>query len=135
MLKQLLTGGSILALLLAGGFSAQAKPTEPVLQAQLETPGGPGGPTSPEVQDSSTTTPGQSSTDETSPLGGDDTQVTPAPGTTTTPQPDTSITTPGTRDADTALCRSFPIGSPTGGGTRQRLQAMQQCDFTYPRNF
>ncbi len=122
MLKQLLTGGSVLALLLAGGFSAQAKPTEPVLQSQFQAPSG------------GQTTPGQT----TDGLGGGTpggTEITPAPGTTTTPQPDTLTPRPGARDADTALCRSFPIGSPTGGGTRQRLQARQQCDFTYPRNF
>ena len=35
MLKQLLTGGSVLALLLTGGFSAQAKQQEPILQSQV----------------------------------------------------------------------------------------------------
>lgn len=36
MLKQLLTGGSILALLLAGSFNAQAKTQEPMLQSQVQ---------------------------------------------------------------------------------------------------
>lgn len=103
MLKQLLTGGSIFALLLASSFSAQAKPTELMLQSQLQTPGS--------------------------------TQITPAPRTTTTPRPDALTPRSRTRATDTALCRSFPVGSPTGGGTRQRLLARQRCDFTYPRFF
>ncbi|WP_250122321.1 hypothetical protein [Chroococcidiopsis sp. CCMEE 29] len=199
MLKQLLTGGSVLALLLAGSFSTQAKPPEPMLRSQVQAPSS--GPTSPQQQDSSTTTPGQNSTDETSPLGGStpgslgpdsgnapsDTETTPAPtqipdgsipgsgptspqqqdsstttpgqnstdetsplggstpggteatpapdGATTTPESDASTTSPGSSGSNTAVCSSFPVGSPTGGGTRQRLQAGQQCDFTYPRNF
>lgn len=95
MLKQLLAGGSVLALLLTGSLSAQAKPQEPILQSQ--------------VQEAPTTT----------------------PDATTSPESDSS-TNSESSSSDTALCRSNPVASPTGGGARQRLQAGfeagQSCD-------
>lgn len=57
MLKQLLTGGSVLALLLTGGFSAQAKQQEPILQSQV-----PDTTTTPTTPDATTTPDAESST-------------------------------------------------------------------------
>ena len=98
MLKQLLTGGSVLALLLTGSFSAQAKPQEPILQSQVQE--------APSTTPDATTIPDAGTT----------------PDATTTPESDNS-TNSESSDSNTALCSANPVASPTGGGSRQRLLA------------
>ena len=110
MLKQLLTGGSLLALLLAGGLSAQAKTQEAMLQSQ--------------AQQAPTTSPGPDGS-ITAPEG-----IT-APDGTTTPEgtmsPDGTTTPEGTMAPDSMTtsktCEFITPTSPTGGGSRARLQA------------
>lgn len=113
MLKQLLTGGSVLALLVATGFSTQAQVPSDV-------------PTSPAQQDSSTAVPGANSTDEVSPINGD----TPD-SSQTTPESDSLTTSPSTSVSNTASCQSNAVASPTGGGTRLRVQSQKECNQTY----
>lgn len=110
MLKQLLTGSFILSLLLVNSLSAQAK-KEPRLQSQ--------------VQDASPTTPAPNGS-MTSP-GSD--------GSMTTPVPNGSMTSPGSNSSNISsgsgsnkrACESIPPARPSGGATRQRLQAIQSC--------
>lgn len=144
MFKQLLTGGSVLALLLVGGFSAQAKPQASLLQAQTQeapfpdtqtTP--PAGTIEPGTSPEGTTAPEPTAPDattpvpDTSPEGTTTPDVTPDAGTPETTSPDSSGTpTPesqtSTPDSNTdragIFCESNPIAEPTGGGSREFRQ-------------
>ncbi|WP_250122083.1 hypothetical protein [Chroococcidiopsis sp. CCMEE 29] len=105
MLKQLLTGGSILALLLVGSISTEAKTQEPMLQSQVQDV-----PSSTPAPDGSTTTPGV------------DAPATPAPeDSITAPAPDGSTTTPGvdapaTPAPEDSITAPAPDGSTTTPG-------------------
>lgn len=102
MLKQLLTGGSILALLLVGSISTEAKTQEPMLQSQVQDV-----PSSTPAPDGSTTTPGVDTP-------------------TTTPAPE-GVTSPEAGVSDTGLCESISPAGASGGATRARLQALESC--------
>jgi len=129
MLKQLLTGGSIFALLLVGSISTEARTKEPMLQSQVQEV-----PSSTPAPDGSTTTPGVD-TPTTTPAP-EDSITTPAPdGSTTTPGVDAPATTPAPEGvtspeagvSDTGLCESIPPAGASGGATRARLQALESC--------
>jgi len=129
MLKQLLTGGSILALLLVGSISTEAKTKEPMLQSQVQEV-----PSSTPAPDGSTTTPGVDA--PTTTPAPEDSITTPAPdGSTTTPGVDAPATTPAPEGvtspeagvSDTELCESIPPAGASGGATRARLQALESC--------
>jgi hypothetical protein len=156
MLKQLLTGGSIFALLLVGSISTEARTKEPMLQSQVQevpssTPAPDGSTTTPGVDDPATTPAPDDSITTPAPDGStttpgvDDPATTPAPDDSiTTPAPDGSTTTPGVDDpattpapegvtspeagvSDTGLCESIPPAGASGGATRARLQALESC--------
>ena len=120
MLKQILTSGSVLALVLTSGLPAQARLKEPMLQSQ--------------AQEAPSTTPTPDSITSPAPSG----TTTPTPdgitspdpsGTTTTPAPDGSTVSPS-GDSNTRKCESISVTSPSGGGTRERLGQAQQCNRT-----
>jgi hypothetical protein len=99
MLKQFLTGGFILALLLVNSLSAQAQPKEPGLQPQVqETPS-----TRTAAPDGSTTS-----------LGTDGSIAAPVPDdSTTSPNTDGSNTSEISGSSNTAAHESIPKASTT----------------------
>ena len=119
MFKQILTGGSVLALLLVGGFSAQAKPQVSVLQAQTQevpTPDTQTAPPAETIQPSTspegTTTPDATTPDATTPDATTPDATTPAP---TTPEGTTPDITPdaGTPDTTSPDATTSPDSSGT----------------------
>jgi hypothetical protein len=155
MLKQLLTGSSVLAFLIASSVTVEARPKELMLQAQLEET-----PTTIPAPDASTTPPGTGTSPNpgtttpspdgsiTPPIPGTpttpDTGTTPDNGSTipapdgttapdagTTPESEDSTTTPegstNPSSSGTVACEPIPMASPSGGATRERIQAQQAC--------
>lgn len=159
MLKQFLTGGAILALGLVGNLNVSARTIASVFQAQVPeapsttvSPDGsttqpsPDGSTTEPVPDSSITQPSPDGSttipvpnDTNTNPGGDGSITTPSPdGSTTEPSPDGSTTEP-VPDSTTELspdvsnsqeCEFIPRTSASGGGTRERLHNLQQCNKT-----
>ncbi|MDZ4872254.1 MAG: hypothetical protein CLLPBCKN_001642 [Chroococcidiopsis cubana SAG 39.79] len=125
MLKQVLTGSFILVAFLVNSGTTEAKPRTTILLSQAR------------VVPSSTATPDNTMTnpnsDQTLP---DRSSSNPnLEGVQATPIPDGSLTRPSFKNAETSsdpqACEaSIPLARPTGGATRERLQAIQQCDRT-----
>lgn len=120
MYKQLLTGGAILAVLLADGVATQAKPRTTLIYSQLQEVVPSNSPTN----DSTTTsTPDRSL----SRPGSADSNTTPAADPTTNSEVNDLQTENQLNDSPTSNCE-IPLATPTGGGTRERLQALQECE-------
>jgi hypothetical protein len=121
MYKQLLTGGAILAVLLADGAVTQAKPRTTLLYSQLQQVVPSNTPTNNSTTNS---TPNRSVSNP----GSNETKTTPAPdGTNFNYEVNGLQTEFKSNDARTSTCE-VPIATPTGGGTRERFQALQGCE-------
>lgn len=131
MLKQLLTVGSIFALLLVGSLPAGARTEGSVLLSQTQ-----------EVPPTTTTPAGSSVTnqgvdDSAMPSTPEDSITSPDAGSSTTPAPADSMTSPVIDDSSMSpnqttsraeACENIPPPSPTAGGTKERLDAIEDCN-------
>ena len=125
MLKQVLTGSFILAVFLVNSRTTEAKPRTTILLSQTR------------VIPSSTATPDNTMTspNSTRTLPDRSSSNPNLEGVQATPKPDGALTRPSFKDAETSSDRqackaTIPLGRPTGGATRERLQAIQQCART-----
>lgn len=123
MLKQILTGSFILAVFLANGGATEANPRARQLLSQTQ------------IVPSTTTTPGNANTSPNSERAIPDRRLMSNPqdeGSQATPIPDGALTRPSIdnieTDSEPRACEDIPLARPTGGATRERLQAIQQCN-------
>ncbi|MDZ4876826.1 MAG: hypothetical protein CLLPBCKN_006261 [Chroococcidiopsis cubana SAG 39.79] len=124
MLKQILTGSFILTVFLANSGATGANPRATLLLSQTQ------------IVPSTTTTPDTANTSPNSdreipnrPLSNpvlEESQVSPIP------KDAVSRPNPNINGAETSLdlrvCEDIPLARPTGGATRERLQAIEQCN-------
>lgn len=122
MLKQILAGSFILSVFFANTGATQANPRARLLLSQTQ------------IVSSTTTTPDNVNTNPNSertisdrPLSYPDHEESQA-----TPMPNDAVTRPNINGAETSsearACEDIPLARPTGGATRERLQAIEQCD-------
>lgn len=113
MLKQILTGSFILAVFFANSGVTGASPRTTLLLSQTQTV-----PT--------TTTPDNANTNPDRPLSNPALEESQA-----TPVIDDAVTRPSINNAETSsessACEDIPLARPTGGATRERLQALEEC--------
>jgi hypothetical protein len=125
MLKQILTGSFILAVFLANSGAAGANLRATLLLSQTQ------------IDPSTTTTPGNAITNPNFERAIPDRPLSnPESGESlaTPPIPNGALTRPSINNAETSsdprACEDIPLARPTGGATRERLQAIEQCDQT-----
>jgi len=113
MPKQILTGSFILAVFFANSGATEANPRATLLLSQTQIV-----PT--------TTTPDNANTNPDRPLSNPALE-----GSQATPVPNNALTRPeidnAETDSESRACEDIPLARPTGGATRERLQALEQC--------
>lgn len=113
MPKQILTGSFILTVFFANSEATEAMPSTTLLLSQAQIV-----PT--------TTTPDNANTNPDRPLSKPALEESQA-----SPIPDDAVSRPSTNNAETSsessACEDIPLARPTGGATRERLQALEQC--------
>ncbi|MDZ4877633.1 MAG: hypothetical protein CLLPBCKN_007068 [Chroococcidiopsis cubana SAG 39.79] len=121
MLKQILTGSFILVVFLVNGEATRAEARATLLLSQTQTEH-----STTEPPTDTITAPGSdgATPDSSNPKPPEEPQSTPTPDNALTrPSPDRAETS-----TDTTACEDIPLARPAGGATRERLQAIEQCD-------
>lgn len=122
MLKQILTGSFALAVFLTNSGVTEANPRTRLLLSQTQT------------VPSTLATPDNANTNPNSERAVPDRRLmsNPQDGSQATPIPDGALTRPSIDNVETdskpRVCEDIPLARPTGGATRERLQAIQQCN-------
>lgn len=131
MLKQLLIGSAVFASLLADSVTAEARPKVSLLQDQVQE-----APSTTLVPDGSITSP-KSDNATTTPTVNDSMTNPNSDSSTTNPAPNVTVPNLDFNDSinsynrtnfNTTVCEFIPPSRPTGGATRQRLEALRQCN-------
>jgi cytoskeletal protein RodZ len=121
MLKQFLTGSFILAVFFANSGATEANSRATLLLSQAQTV-----PSTSATPDNANTSPNSDRAIPNRPLSNPAVEESPA-----TPIPNDALTLPSANHAETrsesGACEDIPLARPTGGATRERLQALEQC--------
>jgi len=124
MLKQILTGSFILAVFFVNSGTTEANSKATLLLSQTQTV-----PSTSATPDNANPNPNSDRAIPNRPLSNPALE-----GSQATPMPDDAVTRPSINNAETSsesrACEDIPLARPTGGATRERLQAIEQCDRT-----